>query len=502
MTRGALLHARRAAAATEAFLASTTREVHRSCARSTASALPAAPASADAAGRRAAIHARIAAAAASALTACASSPSSGTARSSSRPRPSPRPLRAAPRGAARPHRPALRRRALVGLLRRARASRRPSTSWGSAAARTPQQTARMLAALEPLLADAAPDAVLVYGDTNSTLAGALAAAQAQVPVAHVEAGMRSFDRAMPEELNRVVTDHLARCCCAHRRPPSTNLRRESRRGRGRARRRRDGRRRAARPPARAGRRGPAARRRRAGRRVPARDRAPRRQRRRPGAPARARRRCCSRCRCRSSCRCIRVRARAWRRPASSRRSRRRAHARSLPPLGYLAFTSLLARARAVLTDSGGVQKEAYLAGVPCVTLRDTTEWVETVDAGWNVLVDLDAEAALAALERSRPPTPAALRRRAGGRARRRRARGARGLTPQASRTADAPQRHAGRGEARGVEHAAPVDDRARAGQVAGRQRACTRRGRPAGSPRRRRRRPTARSRAPRSSPPS
>ncbi|HEV2777297.1 MAG TPA: UDP-N-acetylglucosamine 2-epimerase, partial [Solirubrobacteraceae bacterium] len=88
------------------------------------------------------------------------------------------------------------------------------------------QTARMLSALGELLREERPDAVLVYGDTNSTLAGALAAAQARIPLAHIEAGMRSFDRAMPEELNRVVTDHVSDLLLVPSQNAADNLARE------------------------------------------------------------------------------------------------------------------------------------------------------------------------------------------------------------------------------------------------------------------------------------
>jgi UDP-N-acetylglucosamine 2-epimerase (non-hydrolysing)/UDP-GlcNAc3NAcA epimerase len=254
----------------------------------------------------------------------------------------------------------------------------------------------MLAALEPLLALEAPDVVLVYGDTNSTLAGALAGAQARIPVAHVEAGMRSYDRSMPEELNRVLADHAASLLLCSSAAAVATLRDE----------------------------------RVAGEVVLVGDvmvdvfalLAPR-------ADATLLDRL-------GLERGAYVLATAHRAgnvddPARLRalvellrgvdgpvvlplhpRTRARLEAAGLlgeldgvilaPPLGYLEFTALLVGARAVMTDSGGVQKEAYLAGVPCVTLRATTEWRETVDAGWNSLVDLDLAAARGALERKPP----------------------------------------------------------------------------------------------------
>jgi UDP-N-acetylglucosamine 2-epimerase (non-hydrolysing)/UDP-GlcNAc3NAcA epimerase len=262
------------------------------------------------------------------------------------------------------------------------------------------QTARMLAALEPLLAAEAPDTVLVYGDTNSTLAGALAAAQAGIPVAHVEAGMRSDDRTMPEELNRVLTDHASALLLCSSERAADRLRQERAHGEvvvvgdvmvdvamllgPRAR--------ADTAPLRAADVAPGAYALATAHRAGNVD-DPERLRRLvtvltavPGPVVLP----------------LHPRTRARLEAAGLLGLLAGDGVRLVPPLGYLEFTSLLVHARAVLTDSGGVQKEAYLAGVPCVTLRDTTEWTETVEAGWNVLVGLDPNAARAALERSVP----------------------------------------------------------------------------------------------------
>jgi UDP-N-acetylglucosamine 2-epimerase (non-hydrolysing)/UDP-GlcNAc3NAcA epimerase len=259
----------------------------------------------------------------------------------------------------------------------------------------------MLAAIGPLLGSERPDVVLVYGDTNSTVAGGLAAAQATIPVVHVEAGMRSFDRRMPEELNRVLTDHLSDLLLVPSETARANLERESV----------------------------------AGRVVMVGDvmvdvsmmfqpraKAETRPLRDAGVEAGAFVLCTAHRagnvdvpeRLRKLVDILlaldepvvlplhprtgaRLDAAGWLDELASAE-----HVRLAPPLGYMAFTALLTNARRVLTDSGGVQKEAYFAGVPCVTLRDTTEWVETVGARWNVLVDLDLHSALTALAETPP----------------------------------------------------------------------------------------------------
>jgi UDP-N-acetylglucosamine 2-epimerase (non-hydrolysing)/UDP-GlcNAc3NAcA epimerase len=277
----------------------------------------------------------------------------------------------------------------------------PDIELGIALGSNTSQTSRMLAALEPVIGELVPDAALVYGDTNSTLAGALAGVQAGVPVAHVEAGMRSYDRSMPEELNRVLADHASSLLLCSSALAASNLRREGVLGtvevvgdvmvdvaqavQPRARERLD-----LLKPYRLKPRGYVlATAHRAGN-VDDRDRL----------------------------RSLVELLSAVPLPllcALHPRTRRRLEDAGLlteleaaadviltPPLGYVELSALLCNARAVMTDSGGLQKEAYLAGVPCLTLRPTTEWAETVKHGWNVLVDLDRERALAALEQDPP----------------------------------------------------------------------------------------------------
>jgi len=272
----------------------------------------------------------------------------------------------------------------------------PDFELGIARGSNTSQTARMLGGLEPVLGETSPDVVLVYGDTNSTLAGALAGAQAGVPVAHVEAGMRSFDRSMPEELNRVVADHLSALLLCSSATAAENLEREHVGGavelvgdvmvdvamavQPRAR---------ARPElvaahgvkpgeyvlATAHRAGNVDDRARLERLVELLTAI-------PGPvvlPLHPR----TRIRLEEACLLERL--------------RRGGEVRLTPPLGYFELTALLCHACALVTDSGGLQKEAYLAGIRCVTLRTGTEWPETVEHGWNALVDLDRDAALAAL---------------------------------------------------------------------------------------------------------
>jgi len=249
------------------------------------------------------------------------------------------------------------------------------------------QTGAMLAGIEEVLLQERPDGVLVYGDTNSTLAGALAAAKLHIPVAHVEAGLRSFNRRMPEEINRVLTDHVARWLFCPTQTAVDNLRAEG-------------------VTAGVWNVGdvmvdaltyniPVARRRshilgrlgiKAGEYYLTTLHRPRNT----DDPARLAR--------------ILDTLGGLDRSVILPAHPRTVHAieaaglavssnvRIVPPVSYLDMLALEASARRILTDSGGVQKEAYLVGVPCVTLREETEWVELVEAGWSRLVGADPEA--------------------------------------------------------------------------------------------------------------
>ncbi len=265
-----------------------------------------------------------------------------------------------------------------------------------------EQTARMLAALVPLLSELSPDAVLVYGDTNSTLAGGIAAAQMRIPLVHVEAGLRSFDRAMPEELNRVLVDHAADLLLPPTEASADQLRKESVAGRievvgdvmidvAHRTRAASMARGAELLEERGLERGgfAVATLHRAGNvDTPGKLSAALDVLTGIGVPV-----------------VLPVHPRTAARLDEFGLRERADHELILaPPLGYLDFSGLLLHAKAVLTDSGGVQKEAYVAGVRCITLRDTTEWTETVGAGWNTLVALDAGAAREALAQ---PLPAA-----------------------------------------------------------------------------------------------
>lgn len=246
------------------------------------------------------------------------------------------------------------------------------------------QTAAMLTGLEEVLADRRPDAVLVYGDTNSTLAGALVAAKLHLPLAHVEAGLRSFNRAMPEEINRIVTDRLSDWLFC---PTETAVRNLHREGLDRGvtmtgdvmleATRRFAERAAERAPL-AGLTGHG-----------------------PGAyyvatvhraenaddPARLRG-------------ILEGLARLEAPVLLPLHPRTRGRLAGIevpprieirPPAGYLSMLTLVSHARGVLTDSGGLQKEALWLSVPCVTLREETEWTETLGNGWNRLAGADPD---------------------------------------------------------------------------------------------------------------
>ena len=260
------------------------------------------------------------------------------------------------------------------------------------------QTAEIMRRLEPVIVEGQPDGVLVYGDTNSTLAGAVVASKVQYAdgrrpwLAHVEAGLRSFNPAMPEERNRIVADHLADLLLAPTPAAMDHLAREGLAERSElvgdvmvdSFRWAEPLAEAHLPPH--------------AREVPGYVLVTLHRAENVDDPAR-----------------LAVLFDSldldWpvifpihprTREAMTRAGLELpANVRGIDPVGYLAMVALESNAAAIATDSGGVQKEAYLAGVPCITLRGETEWIETVAAGWNRVVGQEPGALRAALDDDR-----------------------------------------------------------------------------------------------------
>jgi len=263
---------------------------------------------------------------------------------------------------------------------------RPDINLGVGSASHARQTGEMLIGIEQVLLREKPDGVLIYGDTNSTLAGALAAAKLNLPVAHVEAGLRSFNRAMPEEINRVVADRLSDLLFCPTRTAVENLARE----------------------------GITAGVHLVGdvmydlllQSLPLAERTSTILERlglQPGAYLLATVHRAGNTDSRENLAGILAGLGATGETVILPLHPRTRHAlagwglapaekvRLIEPVGYLDMLVLEKNARLILTDSGGVQKEACWLGIPCLTLREETEWVETVEAGWNLLVGTSAE---------------------------------------------------------------------------------------------------------------
>jgi UDP-GlcNAc3NAcA epimerase len=271
---------------------------------------------------------------------------------------------------------------------------RPAHDLGVGGGGHAEMTGRMLVGIEQVLLNERPDAVMVYGDTNSTLAGALAAAKLNLPIAHVEAGLRSHNRRMPEEINRVVTDRLSAWLFCPTQPACDNLRAE----------------------------GITAgvhlvgdvmydAARYYGDRARESSTVMQRMSLRPREFVLA---TCHRAEATGDRALLAEIVRALASIAGDHAVVLPLHPRTrkaiadfgfdsdlgavriVEPLPFLDMVALEQQARVILTDSGGVQKEAFIYGVPCVTMRDETEWVETVESGRNQLAGASAARILAA----------------------------------------------------------------------------------------------------------